>query len=321
MRYNVPSILCGGTMTSLLPNRASAFAVAGFCAALAGGHLGDAWAEEPGQTKGMTVTVVRAARHCFPDQVKLSGYLAAAQELLVKPEADGMRVAEILVENGQEVSEGEPLARLVRADDPNASPVSMKAPRAGVVSVKAARVGALAPMSGEPLFGIAVGGEYSVDAETPASLFAKIAQGQRARVTIAGHEEAEGRVKEKSFSVSPMTQLGRVRISLPPSASMQAGAFAKVVVFAGESCGMTAPLSAILYGPGGAYLQVVSDGRIETRRVRVGFLSGNTVEIREGVEENDIVVAKAGAFLREGDSVRQVLIDGYDGRSFGLAGR
>lgn len=88
---------------------------------------------------------------------------------------------------------------------------------------------------------------------------------------------------------------------------MQAGSFVKINVVGGESCGMTVPLSAILYGPGGAFVQVVKDRKVETRRVRVGFLSGNAAEIREGVNENDMVVAKAGAFLREGDIVRSVL--------------
>jgi len=34
---------------------------------------------------------------------------------------------------------------------------------------------------------------------------------------------------------------------------------------------------------------------------------GGQVEIREGVTEGDIVVARAGALLREGDPVRPVM--------------
>jgi multidrug efflux pump subunit AcrA (membrane-fusion protein) len=63
-------------------------------------------------------------------------------------------------------------------------------------------------------------------------------------------------------------------------------------------------LSAVLYGPEGAVVQVVRDDRIETRRVRVGLLSGGKAEIREGLSEGDQVVARAGTFLREGDRVR-----------------
>jgi hypothetical protein len=35
-------------------------------------------------------------------------------------------------------------------------------------------------------------------------------------------------------------------------------------------------------------------------------MSGGQVEIKSGINENDIVVAKAGALLREGDPVRAI---------------
>jgi hypothetical protein len=68
-------------------------------------------------------------------------------------------------------------------------------------------------------------------------------------------------------------------------------------------------MSAILYGPQGSVVQVVRNNRVETRRVRVGLLTGKDVEIREGLAVGDIVVARAGAFLREGDLVRAFVED------------
>ncbi|MEA2829508.1 MAG: HlyD family secretion protein [Bradyrhizobium sp.] len=53
-------------------------------------------------------------------------------------------------------------------------------------------------------------------------------------------------------------------------------------------------------------VQVVRRARIETRRVEIGLMSAGEVEIRDGVSEGDIVVARAGALLREGDPVRPV---------------
>jgi HlyD family secretion protein len=53
-------------------------------------------------------------------------------------------------------------------------------------------------------------------------------------------------------------------------------------------------------------VQVVRRHRIETRRVEVGLMSGGQVEIREGLNDGDIIVARAGALLREGDPVRPV---------------
>ena len=47
-------------------------------------------------------------------------------------------------------------------------------------------------------------------------------------------------------------------------------------------------------------------GRNKTKQVTVGLMSAGQVEITKGIEEGDIVVARAGALLREGDPVRAV---------------
>src|SRR6478752_6826221 len=53
--------------------------------------------------------------------------------------------------------------------------------------------------------------------------------------------------------------------------------------------------------------QVIRRNRVETKRVEVGLMSGGNIEIRDGLNEGDIVVARAGALLREGDPVRTVM--------------
>jgi multidrug efflux pump subunit AcrA (membrane-fusion protein) len=51
---------------------------------------------------------------------------------------------------------------------------------------------------------------------------------------------------------------------------------------------------------------VVRRERVETRRVEVGLMYDGQLEIRDGLVEGDMVVARAGALLREGDPVRPV---------------
>jgi hypothetical protein len=53
-------------------------------------------------------------------------------------------------------------------------------------------------------------------------------------------------------------------------------------------------------------VQVIRRGRVETKSVDVGLMSAGQVEISRGIVEGDIVVARAGALLREGDPVRPV---------------
>jgi hypothetical protein len=49
---------------------------------------------------------------------------------------------------------------------------------------------------------------------------------------------------------------------------------------------------------------------VVTRRIKTGLASGKLVEVGEGLEDGDMVVARAGTFLRDGDMVRPVLADG-----------
>ena len=68
-------------------------------------------------------------------------------------------------------------------------------------------------------------------------------------------------------------------------------------------------MSAVLYGRDGAVVQVVRDNRIETRKVKIGLYAGGDVEIREGVAEGETIILRAGAFLRESDRVRPILLE------------
>ncbi|MEF9605628.1 efflux RND transporter periplasmic adaptor subunit, partial [Paracoccus sp. PXZ] len=67
---------------------------------------------------------------------------------------------------------------------------------------------------------------------------------------------------------------------------------------------VTVPASAILADASGERVQVVRDGRIETRKVRGGLLWQGRREILEGIAAGEQVVARAGAFFRSGDQVR-----------------
>ena len=46
------------------------------------------------------------------------------------------------------------------------------------------------------------------------------------------------------------------------------------------------------------------DGKVEERRVKLGILDGEAVEIESGVAAGESLVERAAAFLRPGDRVR-----------------
>jgi HlyD family secretion protein len=59
------------------------------------------------------VTVVRVARAHFRETVLVTGSLVAREEVLVGPEVEGLRVTEVLADEGMRVKKGDVLARLV----------------------------------------------------------------------------------------------------------------------------------------------------------------------------------------------------------------
>jgi Fe2+ transport system protein FeoA len=74
----------------------------------------------------------------------------------------------------------------------------------------------------------------------------------------------------------------------------------------GRGCGVVVPVPALVARGQDTFVQRVQNGRVETRRVRLGLVEGGQVQIVEGLAEGDTIVARAGAFLRDGDVVRPV---------------
>jgi RND family efflux transporter MFP subunit len=194
------------------------------------------------------------------------------------------------------------------------SNTEVKSPADGLVTRRGARVGSIAigafvAGSGEPLFRIVARGEVELDAEVTETRLAKVVADQKARIEVAGSGEFEGTVRLVSSEVDKATRLGRVRIFLGDKPGLRIGAFARGTIETARARNLAVPQSAILYGEQGAMVQVVDNGKVATRRIETGLTAGSQVEVRAGLAEGDLVVAKAGTFLRDGDAVRTVLPD------------
>jgi HlyD family secretion protein len=264
-------------------------------------------ADEPDAPKGAAVTVLKAAKSCFGDIVEVSGIVIAREETAVRPERPGLKVAEILAEPGDTVTSGQPLARLTPPDGGAAQQV--QSPVAGLISASSAVIGAVASGKGEPLFSIIARGEFDLIGMVPVQDIAKLSANQSARIKVIGAGEVEGRVRRIAPTVEPNSQLGQVVIGITTNRRLLVNSSGRALIKTGQSCNnVSVPLTAVLYGTAGTVVQVVRRARVETRRVEVGLISGGDVEIRDGINEGDIVVARAGALLREGDPVRAVMV-------------
>jgi RND family efflux transporter MFP subunit len=349
------------------------------------------------------VTVSKVAPAEFVETVLVTGSLVAREEILIGPEVEGLRVLEVLVDEGDQVKAGDVLARLVKAtvdaqlaqneanlarsnaaiaqarsaitqaeakleETRNAfergkplrqsgylaesvmdqreaaaktaqaqlvaardglrvaeaeraqieaqrrelawrrSKTEVTAPTGGLVSRRNAKVGASASMTlGDPMFRIVAGGEIELDAEVTEARLADIREGQPARIEVAGVGEVMGKVRLVPVEVDRATRLGRVRIFIGANPALRVGAFARGRIETARGRGLAIPASAVLYGDNGPTVQLVTDGAVVTRPIKLGLSSGDIVEVREGLVEGDLVVAKSGTFLRDGDAISPVL--------------
>ena len=64
-----------------------------------------------------------------------------------------------------------------------------------------------------------------------------------------------------------------------------------------------------MFDTGGTFVQIVRDGRVVRRGVKTGLIARGLVEVLQGLDDGDVVVARAGTFLRNGDAVRAVVPD------------
>jgi HlyD family secretion protein len=254
--------------------------------------------------KGSAVTVLKATKTCFDAIVEASGILIPREETAVRPDRPGLKVTEILADPGDTVTAGQTLARLAL---PEGGTAVVQAPVAGLIASSSAVIGAVASGKGEALFSIIARSEFDLMGLVPVRDIGKLKVDQAARIKIVGAGQVDGRVRRVASTVEPNVQLGQVTISVTSNERLLVNSSGRALIKTGQSCGVSVPLTAVLYGTAGTVVQVVRRARIETKRVEVGLMSGGQIEIRDGLADGDIVVARAGALLREGDPVRPVM--------------
>ena len=349
-----------------------------------------------------TITVSKVGIDNFVETAAVSGSLVPREEILVSPEVEGLRVLELLADEGDKVKKGQVLARLVaeqldaqlaqndanlaRSDAAIAQAESqivqfeaqskeaaaqferavplkqsgylsgatydqresaahttaaqliaardgltaakaekaqveaqrrelmwrrnnteVTAPADGVISRRMARIGAMASTVGEPMFRIIQNGEIELDAEIVETELKKVKLGQKAVVTVPQNGDFEGKVRLVSPEVDKATRLGRVKIFLGDNPSLRIGSYARGRIETARSRGLAVPSSAVTFDQGLASVQVVKDDKVQKHSVTVGLIAGDLVEIKKGVNEGDLVVTRAGTFLRDGDVVRPVI--------------
>ncbi len=183
----------------------------------------------------------------------------------------------------------------------------VKAPVAGVVSVKNAKVGAIAAGSGDPLFNIIRDGAIELVADLPETDIGKIRRDQKATIRIAGNRTGiEGVVRLVSPTVDATTRLGAVHIVVDATSGARSGMFGSAEVIIAQTTALALPQSAVTGGRDGSITRKVEGDVVRQVKIETGIQDAGFIEITSGLSAGDQVVAKAGAFVRDGDRIAPV---------------
>src|SRR5580700_8736070 len=290
-----------------------------FFAALAAGFY---WFEHRPQpveketTNEALVVVTKSTNACFSDQVRVTGFVVPRREAVVGADQEGSKVTDLFVREGDMVTDNQELARLSAPPQQpggqqrsNQAPVSLRAPAAGLITQVKTIVGAPASPQAGPMFRIAVNNEIELDAQVPSVHMLKLNPGATARISRDNEPDLVGRVRLISPQIDRATQLGHVRITLTNNPTLKVGMFARANIDAKRSCeGVAIPHTAIDH----LTVQVVKGDIVETRKVRVGLVSDTSMEILEGLDVGEIVVADAGSSLHDGDQIKTMFAEDLD---------
>jgi len=183
----------------------------------------------------------------------------------------------------------------------------VKAPVAGVISAKNAKVGAIATGNSEPLFAMIRDGAIEMKADVAEADIIKLAVGQPATVTLAGgNTKVEGTIRLIAPTVDPVSRLGTVFISLTATEKARAGMYASALITAEQKQAVVLPQTAVTNENGRTIVRKVENGVIRILPVKTGISDGKFIEVLEGLKAGEEVVARAGAYVRDGDRINPV---------------
>lgn len=186
----------------------------------------------------------------------------------------------------------------------------VKAPADGVITARAAKVGTIASASAGAMFTMIRDGKLELRADVSETDILRIEPGMPAEIDVSGlREPREGSVRLVEPTLSATSRLGIVRIDFDDSDGLKSGLFAEAEIIAEEREGVTVPITSVSLSRDGATVLLLSDGQARRTEVETGIRDGDRIEITKGLSAGDLIVAKAGAFVRDGDRVNPVVSD------------
>lgn len=180
------------------------------------------------------------------------------------------------------------------------------APEAGTVFERKATLGALINAN-EPLFRIAQKGFIEVEASVPESELHTLKIGQRVAITLAGvADPISGKIRLISPRIDSATRTANIRVSMPKESAVPVGLFANATITTREKQGIILPATAMLQDSEGSFVWTLDEAKKAVRLPVTVTLRDNDSVMLADIPTDISVIARAGAFIKEGDVVNVV---------------
>lgn len=184
----------------------------------------------------------------------------------------------------------------------------VRAPANGLIAEATAEVGDVASGT-QKLFSIIQNGALELQAQVSATELPQVQIDAPALITYDADPRVrlQGRVREISPLVNPESRKATVKINLTPTSLLRSGMFARSAITTATVPGLTVPAKAVLPQPDGSAIVFVllSDNTVKAQTVEVGVPNGGSVEIKNVLLGDRVVVAGAG-YLKDGDRIQVV---------------
>jgi RND family efflux transporter MFP subunit len=180
--------------------------------------------------------------------------------------------------------------------------MTLMAPADGVIIRRDGEIGQLM-QPGDTIFWMYCCAALRVTAEIDEEDIHRVKPGQKVliRADAFADRTFEGSVAEITPKGDPVARTFRVRIRLAEGTPLMIGMTADCNIIVSERRdALLVPASAVNDGK----VWLVRDGALLQRVVSLGVSDDRTAEIREGIDENDLVVLRTRSGLRDGRSVR-----------------
>lgn len=182
----------------------------------------------------------------------------------------------------------------------------LRAPDAGVIAKRSVRPGQVVS-AGSELLTLIRQNRLEWRAELSERDIVAMEPGLTVALVAPDGGRVDGLVRAVSPSIDAASRTATIYVDLPEPGTLRAGMYVEGRIELGSSTALTLPRAAVVRRDGFSYVfAVADDGRVLRKRVEVGRLVDDRIEVLSGLADDERVVERGAGFLSDGDRVRVV---------------